>query len=338
MKKVTLIKGDGIGPEIAESVINIFHAIDVPVEFEEKFAGYEVYKKTGNQIPEDVYESIEKNGVVLKGPLTTPIGEGFRSINVHLRKKYNLFANIREVRSFKNTNGKYSDIDLVIFRENVEGLYIGEEDKRESKDDIITTAIKRISKSASMRILKEAFSHADKNKIDKVTIVHKANILKLTDGLFLECSREIQKEFSHIALEEIIIDNMCMQLVMNPQRFKIIATMNFYGDILSDLAAGLIGGLGLVPGANIGEKVSIFEAVHGSAPDIAKMNIANPTAFILSSINLLNYIGLNDYGNKILKGLQSVYDEGNHLTKDLGGNTTTTEFTKYLIEAMLGGK
>lgn len=331
MRKITLIPGDGIGTEISRSLVKIFEAAKVPVEFEIENAGLTVYKQTGKLIPESLYKSIEKNKVAIKGPITTPIGEGFRSINVSLRKKYDLYSNIRPVKTISGINTKYENVNMVIFRENTEGLYIGEE-KFEDEEKTSAIAIKRITKKGSTRIIKEAFEYAKKNNFDKVTVVHKANILKITDGMFLETAREISKQYKNIQLEEMIIDNMCMQLVTNPQKFQVIVTMNFYGDFLSDLAAGLVGGLGIAPGANIGDDIAIFEAVHGSAPDIAGQNKANPTALILSSIEMLKYLDLNEYAKKIEKAIFKVLALPNFKTYDLLGNIGTKEFTDKIIE------
>ena len=330
MKKVTLIPGDGIGTEISESLVQIFKAAKVPVEFETENAGTDVYEKTGELIPESLYESVEKNKVAIKGPITTPIGKGFRSINVYLRKKYDLYTNFRPSRNLPGIETRYKNIELAIFRENTEGIYIGEE-KFEDEEKTSAIAIKRITRKGSERIIKSAFEYAKNNKISKVTVVHKANILKYTDGMFLEIAREVAKNYEGIDLEELIIDNMCMQLVTNPERFKVIVTMNLYGDILSDLVAGLVGGLGVAPGANIGDDIAIFEAVHGSAPDIAGQNKANPLALLLSSLEMLKYLNLNDFAQKIENAILKTL-ESDCKTGDLGGNATTTEFTKKIIE------
>ena len=331
MKKITLIPGDGIGTEISESLIKIFEAAKVPVEFEIENAGSAVYEKIGKLIPDSLYESIERNKIAIKGPITTPIGEGFRSLNVSLRKKYDLYSNIRPIKSIVGVDTKFENVNLVIFRENTEGLYIGEE-KFEDEEKTSAIAIKRITKKGSLRIIKEAFEYAKKNNFNKVTVAHKANILKITDGMFLETAREVAKQYEKIELEEIIIDNMCLQLATNPQRFQVIVTMNFYGDFLSDLAAGLVGGLGIAPGANIGDDVAIFEAVHGSAPDIAGQNKANPTALILSSIDMLKYINLNEFAEKIQKAIFKVLALSDFKTYDLGGKIGTKEFTDKIIE------
>ncbi|WWL40917.1 isocitrate/isopropylmalate family dehydrogenase [Ruoffia tabacinasalis] len=264
--KITLIPGDGIGPEITESARNIVDALDIGIEWEVVAAGEAVFNKQGTLIPDDIYESIEKNKIVLKGPIMTPIGKGFRSVNVALRKKYDLYANIRPVKSLGTIPSLTKDLDLILFRENTEDLYAGVE-KQISDDE--AHSIKIITRSASERIVREAFEYAKANDRQSVTVVTKANIMKLTDGLFLDVARGVAEEYPSIEFKEILVDNMAMQLVINPKQFDVIVTENLYGDILSDLMAGLVGGLGLVPGANIGEDISIFEAVHGSAPDIA---------------------------------------------------------------------
>ena len=330
MKKITLIPGDGIGYEISESLVKIFNAAKVPVEFETENAGSDVYEKTGELIPESLYESIERNKIAIKGPITTPIGKGFRSINVYLRKKYDLYTNFRPSRNLPGIETRYDNIDLAIFRENTEGIYIGEE-KYENEEKTSAIAVKRITRKGSERIIRSAFEYAKNNGISKVTVVHKANILKFTDGMFLDIAREISKEYENIELEELIIDNMCMQLVTNPERFKVIVTMNLYGDILSDLVAGLVGGLGVAPGANIGDDIAIFEAVHGSAPDIAGQNKANPLALLLSSIEMLKYLKLDDFAKNIERAILKTLTDG-YKTADLGGNATTTEFTDKIIE------
>lgn len=331
MRKITLIPGDGIGPEISKSVTDIFKAVGADVEFEIENAGENVYNETGELIPDSLYKSLEKNKIALKGPITTPIGKGFRSINVYLRKKYDLYSNIRPIRTLPGIKTKYENIDLVIFRENTEGLYIGEE-KYENEEQTSAIAIKRITKKGSYRIIKAAFEHAKNNNLDKVTVVHKANILKITDGLFLDTAREIAKDYPGITTEEVIIDNMCMQLVMNPQKYKVIVTMNLYGDILSDLCAGLVGGLGLAPGANIGEDIAVFEAVHGSAPDIAGQNKANPLALLFTAIDMLKYIKESEKAAQIEKAVLKVLENGKVLTADLGGSATTEELTEEIIK------
>ena len=332
MTNVTLIPGDGIGPEIAASLVDIFKAANVSIKFDIENAGIDIYNKTGSLIPDSLYESIEKNKTAIKGPITTPIGKGFRSINVYLRKKYDLYCNIRPSKSFKGIKTRYENIDLVIFRENTEGLYIGEEKWEDAEERESAIATKRITRKGSYRILKRAFEYARNNNLDTVTVVHKANILKITDGLFLEVARELSNSYPEINVEETIIDNMCMQLVTNPEKYKVIVTMNLYGDILSDLAAGLVGGLGVAPGANIGDDIAIFEAVHGSAPDIAGLNKANPIALLLSGVEMLKYLNMQDKASQIQNAINKVLNEGTVLTGDLGGTATTTEFTQKIIE------
>ena len=332
MTNVTLIPGDGIGPEIAASLVDIFKAANVSIKFDIENAGIDIYNETGSLIPDSLYESIEKNKIAIKGPITTPIGKGFRSINVYLRKKYDLYCNIRPSKSFKGIKTRYENIDLVIFRENTEGLYIGEEKWEDAEERESAIATKRITRKGSYRILKRAFEYARNNNLDTVTVVHKANILKITDGLFLEVARELSNSYPEINVEETIIDNMCMQLVTNPEKYKVIVTMNLYGDILSDLAAGLVGGLGVAPGANIGDDIAIFEAVHGSAPDIAGLNKVNPIALLLSGVEMLKYLNMQDKASQIQNAINKVLNEGTVLTGDLGGTATTTEFTQKIIE------
>lgn len=328
MYNITLIKGDGIGPEVSNSTKEVLDSLNLDINWDIVNAGIDVYKETGNLVPDDVYKSIEKNKIALKGPITTPIGEGFRSINVMLRKKYDLYCNIRPAQSIEGLSKRYEGIDIVIFRENTEGLYVGIEEKI-SDDEFHATKI--ITRAASYRIIKEAFEYARTNNRKKVTVAHKANILKYTDGLFLSIAKEISKSYPEIEFEDLIIDNMCMQLVMNPNNFDVIVTMNLYGDILSDLCAGLIGGLGLIPGANIGNDIAIFEPVHGSAPDIAGKNYANPTAMILSAAMMLDYLGESTNADLIRKAIYSLIKKSTCSTRDLGGNCTTTEYTQALI-------
>ncbi len=329
MYNITLIQGDGIGPEVTNSAKAVIEATGLEVCWDIVNAGIHIYEKEGVVVPDSVFDSIEKNKVVLKGPITTPIGKGFRSVNVMLRKKYNLFSNVRPVKTIPGTKSPFKNIDLVIFRENTEGLYIGIE-KQTSENS--AESIKLVTRDASIRIVKSAFEYAKNNNKEKVTVVHKANILKISDGLFLDCAREVSEEYPNIELEEMIVDNMCMQLVLNPNQFEVIVTTNLYGDILSDLCAGLVGGLGLVPGANIGDNMAIFEAVHGSAPDIAGKNLANPTALILSSAMMLNHLGEREKANKIINSVFETIQKGKYITKDLGGSSTTIEMTNAIIE------
>ncbi|BEP28925.1 isocitrate/isopropylmalate dehydrogenase family protein [Helicovermis profundi] len=325
---ITLIKGDGIGPEVSDSAMKVINATGLKINWDIVNAGKDTFDKTGCLVPDDVFKSIEKNKIVLKAPITTPVASGFRSINVMLRKKYNLFSNIRPILPIDSLNTNYKKLDIVIFRENTEGLYIGDEEKIDENTFI---AKKLVTRCASEKIISRAFEFAKENNRKKVTVVHKANILKETDGLFLKIAKEISKEFPSVILEDRIIDNMCMQLVMNPIQFDVIVTMNLYGDILSDLCSGFIGGLGLAPGANIGDDIAIFEAVHGSAPDIAGKNIANPSALILSGAMMLDYLDKHKEANLIRKSLNNILKEKTCLTRDLGGNTSTTDFTNNLI-------
>jgi len=333
MNRVTFIPGDGIGPEVAKAAKEIIDASGVAIEWETVNAGEAVFQKTGVLVPDEVYKSIEKNRVALKGPITTPVGSGFRSINVHLRNRYDLYANIRPIISLQGERARYPDLDLVIFRENTEGLYIGDEEFLDA-DTVI--ARKRITRKGSTRIMESAFAYALANGRKKVTVAHKANILKDTDGLFLTCARAVAEKYPEMEYEEVIIDNMCMQLVINPYQFDVVATMNLYGDILSDLCAGLVGGLGLVPGANIGEDIAIFEAVHGSAPKMAGKNTADPVALILSGASLLDYLGEADAAKKVRDAVAAIVKEGLHVTKDLGGKASTTEMTVEIINKMQG--
>lgn len=329
--KVTVIPGDGIGREISKSMMEIVDASGADIQWDVHHAGEEVYKEGGEIIPQEVYDSLEENKVGIKGPMTTPIGSGFRSANVQLRKKYDLHANIRPIRSTGKTPSFYEDLDLILFRENTEDLYAGIEEKI---DEDTMKSIKIISRPKSERIIRDAFEYADKNGKDKVAVVTKANIMKLTDGLFLDVAREIAKEYPNIELQEVLVDNMAMQLVMNPKQYQVIVTENLYGDILSDLMAGLIGGLGIIPGANIGKDMAIFEAVHGSAPDIAGKGLANPTALILSAVMMLEYLEMNEEAEIIRRAIDRVLSDEKNFTRDLGGSVGTEDFTKLVIDAM----
>lgn len=327
--KVTLIKGDGIGPEICDSMEKILKVLGSKVEFEEVNAGASVFEKEKTFIPDRVFKSIEKNKIAIKGPITTPIGHGFRSINVELRKKYDLFANIRPIKSIKNINTKYENVDMVIFRENTEDLYIGLEEKI-SDDEF--HSIKVITRKKSERIIKSAFDYAQKFNRKKVTIVTKANIMKFTDGLFLNVGREISKSYPKIEFEELLVDNTAMQMVQNPNKFDVIVTENLYGDILSDLAAGLVGGLGLVPGVNKGEEISIYESVHGSAPDIAGKNLANPIAILLTASLMLDDIGEENLSKKLRLSIEKTMEDKKNHTRDLKGEASLDEITQAIIK------
>lgn len=330
MKTVTLIPGDGIGPEIASAVRTVFDALQVPVAFEEVHAGAAVFEKEGAYIPESVYESLEANRIALKGPITTPIGHGFRSLNVQLRKKYDLYQNIRPIKPAAKLPFKFDDVDMVLFRENTEDLYAGVE---EVISDDEAHSIKIITADKSRRIVKAAFDYATKFGRESVTVVTKANIMKATDGLFLRIAREVAEDYD-IPLREILVDNMAMQMVMHPAQFDVVVTENLYGDILSDLGAGLIGGLGMIPGVNKGHDMAIYEAVHGSAPDIANKGIANPTALLLSACMLLEDIGERDAAERIRTAIHDVLSDPATRTRDLGGTLTTVEYIDALLQRL----
>ena len=330
MKKITLIKGDGIGPEICDSVVKIIDASGLKIDWDVQTAGQDVIESEGTPLPERVLQSIKANKVALKAPVTTPIGKGFRSVNVQLRKSLDLYANLRPCKNLPNVKTKFDNVDIVVVRENTEDLYAGIERQIDSDS---AESIKIITRKASERICKFAFDYAVKNNRKEVCVVTKANIMKLSDGLFLECYRNIAKNYPQINLREILVDNLCMQLVQNPNQFDVLVLPNLYGDIVSDLCAGLIGGLGIAQGANIGENYAVFEPVHGSAPDIKGQNKANPTALLLSAIEMLKYIGENTYAEKIENALFNTFKKG-IFTCDLGGNATTTEFTDALIKEL----
>lgn len=329
--KVTLIPGDGIGPEVIEAARKIIDASGANIEWDVVKAGEEVIEEFGTPLPEYVLESIKRNKVALKGPVTTPVGKGFKSVNVTLRQTLNLYSNIRPIKTYAGIKSRYENVDLVIFRENTEDLYAGIE---HMVSDEIAESIKIISKKASDRIVRAAFEYARKNNRKKVSAVHKANIMKLSDGLFLKCARNIAKEYSDIEFEDVIVDAMSMKLVLDPEKYDVLVMPNLYGDILSDMAAGLVGGLGMVPGANIGENGAVFEPAHGSAPDIAGMNKSNPIAAVLSGIMMLKHIGEFDAAAKIEKAIEKVVRDGRHVTPDLGGNAGTSEFTEAIIKEM----
>lgn len=331
MTNVTLIPGDGIGPEVANAVMKIIDASGAGIKWDVVNAGADVYEQTGTLVPDVVYKSIETNKIALKGPITTPVGSGFRSINVMLRKKYDLYSNIRPVQTLPGLSTPFSNIDLVIFRENTEGLYIGIENE---EDNGTMIAKKVITPNGSERIIRKAFEYAKSMNRKSVAVVHKANILKLADGLFLETGRKVAQDYPDIELKEVIVDNMCMQLVMNPSQYDVIVTMNLYGDILSDLCAGLVGGLGLVPGANIGTDLAIFEAVHGSAPDIAGQGKANPIALLRSGCMMLDYMDKDLQASAIRSAIEAVLSEGKTLTADMGGSASTLELTTAIIDKL----
>ena len=328
MRRVTLIPGDGIGPEISDAVVLILEEAGVKIDWDIQTAGADVAEKEGTVLPERVIESIRLNKVALKAPVTTPIGKGFRSVNVALRKELDLYANIRPCKNIKGIKTPFEGVDLVVVRENTEDLYAGIERKI---DNDTAESIKIITRKASTRIAKYAFEYALKYGRKKLHAVTKANICKLSDGLFLEAAREVAKDYQQIEYKEILVDNLCMQLVQKPQQFDMLLLPNLYGDIVSDLTAGLIGGLGVAQGANIGDSCAVFEPVHGSAPDIKGQDKANPTALLLCAINMLKHIGENEKAQKIEQAIYSILEEGKVLTCDLGGNANTTEFTQEII-------
>ena len=329
MQTVTLIPGDGIGPEITESVTQILKSAGADINWDIQSAGADVAETEGSPLPDRVIESIKKTKVALKAPVTTPIGKGFRSVNVALRKSLDLYANLRPCKNIEGIKTRFDNVDIVIVRENTEDLYAGIE---RQIDNDTAESIKIITRNASTRIVKFAFEYAIKNNRKLVTAVSKANICKLSDGLFLECAREVAKKYPQIKYKEILVDNLCMQLVQKPEQFDVLVLPNLYGDIVSDLCAGLIGGLGIAQGANIGSNAAVFEPVHGSAPDIKGQHKANPTALLLSAIEMLKYINQNDVAYKIEKSLFKTIKERKILTPDLGGNATTTEYTNEIIK------
>lgn len=330
MKKITLIEGDGIGPEITQAVIKIFEAAKVPVEWEWENAGQRSLTEKGELIPESLIDSIKKNKVALKGPITTPVGKGFKSVNVQLRQMFDLYQNVRPCTSTEGVEAVFKDVDLVMFRENTEGLYSGLEyyDERLEMAD----SIARVTKSGCLKIIRAAFAYARKHNRKQVTLIHKANILKSIGKLFLDAGKEVKVEYPEIEMNDKIIDNMCMQLVIRPHAFDILVSTNLFGDILSDLCAGLVGGLGLVAGANIGDEIAIFEAVHGSAPDIAGKGIANPTALLRSSIMMLDHLEMFDEARKIDNAINKTLAIKELTTGDLGGKASTQEFTNNVIK------
>ncbi len=330
MTRITLINGDGIGPEISDAVVKIIDAAGVKIDWDVQTAGADVIDKEGVPLPERVLNSVKANKVALKAPVTTPIGKGFRSVNVQLRKELDLYANLRPCKNFPNVKTRFDNVDIVVLRENTEDLYAGIE---RQVDENTAESIKVITRKASERIAKFAFDYAVKNNRKEVCVVTKANIMKLSDGLFLESFRNVAQTYPEISTKEILVDNLCMQLVQNPNRFDVLVLPNLYGDIVSDLCAGLIGGLGVAQGANIGLDYAVFEPVHGSAPDIKGQNKANPTALLMSATEMLKYIGEASYAAKIEKALFKTLEKG-ICTQDLGGNASTTEFTNAVIREL----
>lgn len=330
MTNVTLIKGDGIGPEISDAVVKIIEAAGGDIKWDIQTAGADVAESEGTPLPQRVIDSIKQNKVALKAPITTPIGKGFRSVNVQLRKELDLYANLRPCKNIPTIKTRFDNIDIVVVRENTEDLYAGIE---EQIDKDTAHSIKIITRKASLRIAKFAFDYAMKNNRKEVCVVTKANICKLSDGLFLECAREVAKEYPTIKFREILVDNCCMQLVQKPEQFDILLLPNLYGDIVSDLTAGLIGGLGVAQSANIGEQASVFEAVHGSAPDIKGQDKANPMALLLSAVEMLKFINQKDCADKIENALYKTLEAGIK-TADLGGNAKCSEFTEEIIRRL----
>ena len=325
---VTLIPGDGIGPEVISAARRVIEATGVTIHWEEINAGGEALKQYGTLLPDALIESIKRNRVALKGPITTQVAEGFPSLNVRLRKMFDLYANFRPIKNMPNVPCRFGDIDLIVVRENTEYLYAGLE--HEVVPGVVES-LKIITERASTRIARFAFEYARKHGRHEVCAVHKANIMKMSDGLFLNCVRIVASQYPEIKYRELIVDNTCMQLVINPQQFDMLLLENLYGDIISDLGAGLIGGLGLVPGANIGVDGAIFEAVHGSAPDIAGKGVSNPTAVMLSSALLLEHLNELEAGRRLRSAIEGVYAEGNQITRDLGGTANTQQFTEAVL-------
>jgi isocitrate dehydrogenase (NAD+) len=330
-RTVTVINGDGIGPEVMAATLRVLEALKVPLEFEHRDAGAECIAKFGTNLPDSTVESVLRNGVGLKGPTGTVVGGGMASANVGLRKRLDLYSALRPVKSVPGVKTRYEGVDLVVVRENTESLYAGLEHIIVPG---VVESLKIITEKASTRIARFAFEHARKAGRKKVTAVHKANIMKLSDGLFLDCARKVGREYPEIQYEEVIVDNMCMQLVKDPSRYDVLVMDNLYGDILSDLCAGLVGGLGLVPGANIGERTAMFEAVHGTAPDIAGKGLANPTALMMSAVMMLDWLDLGDAARRFERALAQVHSEGKARTGDLGGTSSTRDFTDAIIAAL----
>jgi isocitrate dehydrogenase (NAD+) len=325
---VVLIPGDGVGPEVVEAAHRVIEGTGVEIKWQTFEAGAKALEKYGTPLPESILKVIHQSRIALKGPITTPIGMGFSSVNVALRRELGLYANLRPVKSIPGVRGRYQDVDLVVVRENTEDLYSGIE-RRVSVD--AAEAIKRVTRQASLRIARFAFDYARRYRRKTVTAVHKANILKLSDGLFLECAREVAADYPEIEYRERIVDALCMDLVIDPARHDVLLCPNLYGDIISDLAAGLVGGLGLVPAANVGDGIAVFEAVHGSAPDIAGQGIANPTALILAGAMMLSYLGEERAAQRIEEGIRAVYTHDERLTPDVGGAASTREMTDAVL-------
>ena len=329
---IGVLKGDGIGPEIMDATLRVLDALDCGFQYEFLDAGLEALDKHGTLIPQETLDAIGRHRIALKGPLTTPIGKGFSSINVQLRLHFDLYANVRPAISFPGTRARYENIDLLTVRENTEGAYLAE-GQSVSEDGEVANATIRVTRKGSERIVRYAFELAKQRGRKKVTAVHKANIIKSSSGLFLDVAREVAKEYPTIEFQEMIVDNACMQLVMNPHQFDVIVTTNLFGDIISDLCAGLVGGLGLAPGSNIGAEVAVFEAVHGSAPDIAGKGLANPCALLLAAADMLDHLTLHDKANRLRGAIRGVLEtNATQATPDLGGEGSTDSFADALVE------
>jgi isocitrate dehydrogenase (NAD+) len=328
---ITLIPGDGIGPEVTEAVVRIIKAAGVKIDWERIDAGVTAFEKYHTSLPAELLDSVHRNKVALKGPVTTPIAEGFTSVNVGLRKALDLYANLRPITNIPGVKSRFQGVDLIIVRENTEDLYSGLE--HEIVPGIVES-LKIITERASTRIGKFAFEHAVSMGRKRVTAIHKANIMKLGDGLFLDSIRTVARDYIDIRYDERIVDAVCMQLVMHPEKFDMLVLPNLYGDIVSDLCAGLVGGLGFAPGANIGKETAVFEAVHGTAPDIAGQDLANPTALLLSALMMLDHIGEREAASRIRAGMYRIFEAGEVLTRDMGGHATTSELTQAICRAM----
>jgi len=333
-RTITLIPGDGIGPEVSAATVRVLEAAGAELEFETHLAGAEALAKYGDPLPDDLIESIERHRVALKGPVTTPVGTGFRSINVELRQRFELYANLRPARTLEGLPTLFPGVDIVVVRENTEDLYSGLEHVVVPG---VVESLKIITAKASTRIARWAFEYARRNGRRRITAVHKANIMKLSDGLFLECFRTVAKDYPEIKADDKIVDNMCMQLVTRPQDWDVLLTENLYGDIVSDLCAGLVGGLGVVPGANIGDTAAVFEAVHGSAPDIAGKNLANPLALMRSAILMLRHLGKDEVAERVRAAIRDVIVRQKVRTRDLGGDATTSGFADAVVAAIERG-
>ena len=326
--RITLIPGDGIGPEVTQPTLKIIKAVGVNVEWETHLAGAAALKKHGTTLPQPLMDSFAKNKIALKGPVTTPVGEGFASVNVELRQSFNLYANLRPIKNLPGVPARYQNVDLIVVRENTEGLYSGIEHEVVPG---VMESLKIITEKASTRIAKFAFNYARANGRKKIAAIHKANIMKLTDGLFLQCARTVAAKYPKIGFGDLIVDNACLQLVLDPSRLDVLLLENLYGDIVSDLAAGLVGGLGVVAGANLGDTHALFEPVHGSAPDIKGKKIANPTAMILAAVMMLNHVGEGRAAKRIFDALETVLLKGERLTPDLNGRSGTAQFADAIM-------